>query len=269
MDLEREKGITIKSHAIAMEYTRARRADLRAQPDRHAGPRRLHLRGVAQPRRLRGRDPGRGRVAGRSRRRRSRTTSWRATRSSPSSARSTRSTCRRRGPTTSRSRSSTSPACRPSTCAASAPRPGSACAELLEQVIADVPPPAGDPDAPLRALIFDSKFDQYRGVVALVRVVDGAVKAGDHDPLPVDRQDARGHRGGHAAPQARAAARAARRPGRLRGRRRQDRRRRARRRHDRRRRRRRGARAAAGLPRAQVRWCSRGSTRSTPSSTSR
>ncbi len=51
--------------------------------------------------------------------------------------------------------------------------------DLLEQVIADIPPPKGDPDAPLRALIFDSKFDQYRGVVALVRVVDGAVRSGD------------------------------------------------------------------------------------------
>jgi GTP-binding protein LepA len=51
--------------------------------------------------------------------------------------------------------------------------------DLLEQVVADIPPPKGNPDAPLRALIFDSKFDQYRGVVALVRVVDGAVRPGD------------------------------------------------------------------------------------------
>ena len=51
--------------------------------------------------------------------------------------------------------------------------------ELLEQVIADVPPPSGDLDAPLRALIFDSKFDQYRGVVCVVRVVDGRLRAGD------------------------------------------------------------------------------------------
>ncbi|MEK7329393.1 MAG: translation elongation factor 4 [Candidatus Eisenbacteria bacterium] len=51
--------------------------------------------------------------------------------------------------------------------------------DLLEQVIADIPAPSGDPDAPLRALIFDSKFDQYRGVVAVVRVVDGAVRPGD------------------------------------------------------------------------------------------
>ena len=51
--------------------------------------------------------------------------------------------------------------------------------ELLERIIQDVPPPTGDPAKPLRALIFDSKFDQYRGVVALVRLVDGAVRAGD------------------------------------------------------------------------------------------
>jgi GTP-binding protein LepA len=57
---------------------------------------------------------------------------------------------------------------------------GLGVADLLEQVIADVPPPSGRPDAPFRALIFDSKFDQYRGVVCLVRVVDGRVAAGDH-----------------------------------------------------------------------------------------
>jgi GTP-binding protein LepA len=51
--------------------------------------------------------------------------------------------------------------------------------DLLERVIADVPPPRGAPDAPLRALLFDSKFDQYRGVVCVVRVVDGRVRIGD------------------------------------------------------------------------------------------
>jgi len=56
---------------------------------------------------------------------------------------------------------------------------GQGVEDLLEQVIADVPPPGGDLDAPFRALIFDSKFDQYRGVVCLVRVVDGRLRAGD------------------------------------------------------------------------------------------
>ena len=51
--------------------------------------------------------------------------------------------------------------------------------DLLEAVVYNIPAPVGDADAPLRALIFDSYFDAYRGVVALIRVVDGSVKKGD------------------------------------------------------------------------------------------
>lgn len=51
--------------------------------------------------------------------------------------------------------------------------------DLLEAVVYNVPAPVGVADAPLRALIFDSYFDAYRGVVALVRVVDGQMKKGD------------------------------------------------------------------------------------------
>jgi GTP-binding protein LepA len=50
---------------------------------------------------------------------------------------------------------------------------------VLNRLVQTVPPPLGDPTAPARALIFDSEFDQYRGVVAYIRVVDGVFKKGD------------------------------------------------------------------------------------------
>ncbi|MBI3317601.1 MAG: elongation factor 4, partial [Candidatus Omnitrophica bacterium] len=55
--------------------------------------------------------------------------------------------------------------------------------ELLERVVADIPPPPGSGEAPLQALVFDSVFDPYRGVVVYVRLVNGKVKPGDEIDL--------------------------------------------------------------------------------------
>ena len=52
--------------------------------------------------------------------------------------------------------------------------------DVLEQIVSKLPAPSGKPDEPLKALIFDSVYDSYRGVIVFIRVFDGSVKAGDH-----------------------------------------------------------------------------------------
>ena len=67
--------------------------------------------------------------------------------------------------------------CDPTTIIHASAKEGIGIDLILDRVIADVPPPSGDPNGPLRALIFDSTFDPYKGVVAYVRIVDGIITA--------------------------------------------------------------------------------------------
>src|SRR5436190_3959367 len=66
---------------------------------------------------------------------------------------------------------------------------GQGVAEVLDAVVERIPPPSGDADAPARALLFDSSYDQYRGVVAFVRVADGTFKT--REPLRAMAQGTR------------------------------------------------------------------------------
>ncbi len=66
----------------------------------------------------------------------------------------------------------------PETAIAASAKDGTGIPEILEAVVERVPPPGGDSEGPLKALIFDSHFDAYRGVVCHIRVVDGRVRPG-------------------------------------------------------------------------------------------
>ncbi|HCC21827.1 elongation factor 4 [Candidatus Uhrbacteria bacterium RIFOXYC2_FULL_47_19] len=70
--------------------------------------------------------------------------------------------------------------CRPEEVLTASGKTGDGVREVLEAVVAKVPPPTGNSSAPLRALIFDSIYDSYKGVVAYVRVIDGAIQRNDN-----------------------------------------------------------------------------------------
>ncbi len=66
---------------------------------------------------------------------------------------------------------------------------GTGVPAILEAIVERLPPPAGHPDAPLKALIFDSWYDAYRGVVIVIRVIDGVIRPGMKIRLMAQRQD--------------------------------------------------------------------------------
>ncbi|MGB7219242.1 MAG: translation elongation factor 4 [Vicinamibacterales bacterium] len=66
---------------------------------------------------------------------------------------------------------------------------GTGVPEILEAIVHRLPPPAGDPNAPLKALIFDSWYDPYRGVVIVARVIDGSMRPGMRIRLMAEGQD--------------------------------------------------------------------------------
>jgi GTP-binding protein LepA len=66
---------------------------------------------------------------------------------------------------------------------------GTGVHEILEAIVHRLPPPAGDPAAPLKALIFDSWYDPYRGVVIVIRVIDGAIRKGMRIRFMAEKQD--------------------------------------------------------------------------------
>jgi GTP-binding protein LepA len=77
---------------------------------------------------------------------------------------------------------------------------GQGLPELFEAVVERIPPPKGDPSAPLKALLFDSWFDTYRGVIALVRIIDGELRTGDRITLMASGADYQVEEAGYLTP---------------------------------------------------------------------
>jgi GTP-binding protein LepA len=75
-------------------------------------------------------------------------------------------------------------------CILASAKQGIGVPEILEAIVQKMPPPHGEPESPLRALVFDSHYDPFKGVIAYVRLVDGAVKQGQRIQMMADNQQA-------------------------------------------------------------------------------
>jgi GTP-binding protein LepA len=79
--------------------------------------------------------------------------------------------------------------CDPETILRVSGKTGDGVTELLDAIVEQIPAPQGQPDAPVRALIFDSVYDEYRGVILFIRLVDGSLRKGDQIRLMATRAE--------------------------------------------------------------------------------
>ena len=178
MDLERERGITIKAKSIRLHYEAKDGNDVPAQFDRYARPRGFFLRSLARAFRLRRRAPRRGREPGRRSANRRQYISRGAAQSHHHPRHQQNRSARRaiRNPREEQIENVLAiPAADALLISA---KSGLGVEEVLEAIVARIPAPTGSSDAPLQALIFDSWFDAYRGAVVLVRVMEGRITRG-------------------------------------------------------------------------------------------
>jgi len=79
--------------------------------------------------------------------------------------------------------------CKPEEVLRVSAKEGTGVTELLDRIVAEIPAPKGQLDKPLRALVFDSQFDSYRGVILFLRIVDGELKTGDGIKMMSNKQE--------------------------------------------------------------------------------